>query len=154
MQYIISGSIRFITCCVMNKDKKQGITWFEPFSEKEANTNEGTGLLRRFLKRPQRSTVQIDAQKQSVKFEKSAVESKPASIRISSSEAEVTGGDSTSTNTVYSSPPRAVSTTLSTVIDRLDTLGRSKVLYSSMFCHKYVGACIVKEQYNNCMRLL
>ena len=121
----------------MSKDK--GITWFEPFSEKEGSTNESTGFLRRFLKRPQRSTVQIDAQKQSVKFEKSAVESKPASTRTSSSEAESTVGNSTGTNTVYSSPPR----TLSTVIDRLDTLGRSKVLYPSLYpvllCHRLLA---------------
>ena len=103
----------------MSKEKQE-ITWFEPFSEKEASSNDGSGLLRRFLKRPQRSRVEIDAQKQSVKFEKSTVENKPTS---SSSEVESTGGESTNTAAVYSSPPR----TLSTVIDRFDTLGRSKV---------------------------
>ena len=109
----------------MSEGNSQEITWFEPFSEKEAGNNESSGILSRFLKRPQRSTVQINAQKQSVKFEKaSTVENMPALARVSSSEVECTGGDSTNTTTVYSSPPR----TLSTVIDRLDTLGRSKVL--------------------------
>lgn len=111
------------SACNMNKDK-QGITWFEPFSEKEAgSSNESSGLLGRFFKRTQRSTVQIDAQKQCVKFEKAAVESRPRPTpnRVSTSEAELNSGETTNA-TVYS-PPR----TLSTVIDRLDTLGRSKV---------------------------
>lgn len=103
----------------MSKEKQE-ITWFEPFSDKEAGSNDGSGLLRRFFKRPQRSSVEIDAQKQSVKFEKSTVENKPTS---SSSEVELTGGETANTAAVYSSPPR----TLSTVIDRFDTLGRSKV---------------------------
>ena len=102
----------------MSKDSRQGITWFEPFNEKDAGNSEGTGLIKRLLKRPQRSTVRIDEQKQSVKFEKSIVESRPSS----SSEFESTCGDSTDA-TVYSSSPR----TLSTVINRLDDLGRSKV---------------------------
>lgn len=106
----------------MSEDKKQGLTWFEPFSEKESNSNESSGFLGRFLKRPQRSTVQIDEKKQSVKFENSAVEKRPTTSGASAGEAESTGGESTNT-TVYSSPPR----TLSTVINRFDTLGRSKV---------------------------
>ena len=106
----------------MSEEKKQKLTWFEPFSEKEAGSNESSGLLRRFLRRPQRSTVQIDEKKQSVRFENSTVEQRPTPRRVSTSEVESTGDDNTDT-TVYASPPR----TLSTVINRLDTLGRSKV---------------------------
>ena len=127
----------------MSKDKGEELTWFEPFSEKEASNNEGSGLLRRFLKRPQRSSVEIDAKKQNVKFENSAVENKSTSNRVSSSEAESTGGEGTSTTAVYSTPPR----TLSTVIDRFDTLGRSKVsrdsliLYTCAYAIKTEVAC-------------
>lgn len=115
--------------CSMSKGKKQGITWFEPFTEKETSGNEGSGLIKRFLKRPQRATVKIDEQKQSVKFEKSVVDGRTSST----SEVESTGGESTDA-TVYSSPPR----TLSTVINRLDNLGRSKVpLINDNYCHKH-----------------
>lgn len=100
-------------------NKKQELTWFEPFSEKETSSNESSGLLSRFLKRPQRSTVHIDEHKQSVKFQNSTADKS----RVSSSEAKSTEGESTSTTAVYSTQP----STLSSVINRLDTLGRSKV---------------------------
>lgn len=121
----------------MNKDKKQEITWFEPFSEKE---NESSGFISRLLKRPQRSRVQIDEQNQSVKFEKSAVESRPTN-RVSASEMESTGGETTE-NIVYS-PPR----TLSTVIDRLDTLGRSKVLHIYHLLSMCLNNCVAELAY-------
>jgi len=122
----------------MSQDKKQGITWFEPFSEKDSNKNESSnrnessGIINQLFKRPQRSAVQIDEHNQSVKFEKSVVENRPTN-RVSSSEMESTGGENTEI-TVYSSPPR----TLSTVIDRLDNLGRSKVPY--LYCCYHVTA--------------
>lgn len=104
---------------------KPGITWFEPFSEKEVNNNENPGLIGRLLKRPQRSTVQIDEQKRTVKFENSSAERRPTPVPAG--EVEPPSGQMTG-KTACSSPPRAsVRGTLSTVIDRLDNLGRSKV---------------------------
>ena len=105
--------------------EKEELTWFEPFSEKEASSNEGSGLLSRFLKRPQRSTVQIDEQKRSVKFQNSTVEKGATLSRVSTTEAKSTVGENT---VVYSTP-----STLSSVIDRLDTLGRSKVLVLCLY---------------------
>ena len=107
----------------MSEDNKQQLTWFEPFSEKEISSSESPGLLSRFLKRPQRSTVQIDEQKQSVKFQNSVAEKRATLSRVSTSEAKSTDGESTNT-TAYPTP-----NTLSTVINRLDTLGRSKVTF-------------------------
>ena len=99
----------------MSSDK---LTWFKSFAETGAgknNNDESPGWL---LKRPQRASVQIDEQKQSVRFEKSTE-------RFSTSEVESVVSDETEHDIVYTSPPR--SRTPSNVINKIDTISRNKV---------------------------
>ncbi|XP_065919768.1 1-phosphatidylinositol 3-phosphate 5-kinase-like isoform X3 [Dysidea avara] len=98
----------------MSSDK---LTWFKSFAETGAgknNNDESPGWL---LKRPQRASVQIDEQKQSVRFEKSTE-------RFSTSEVESVVSDETEHDIVYTSPPR--SRTPSNVINKIDTISRNK----------------------------
>lgn len=94
------------------------LTWFEPFTEtvSSKDNSDSTGLFRRLLKRPPRTSVQIDEQKRTVKFEKSTE-------KFSTSEVESVVSDETEHNIVYATPPR----TLTNVINRIDTIGRNKV---------------------------